>query len=149
MVVAAAASLAGCAAPYKPPTSGAIATLVIEVPGENMFGITQFTSIVPDEKCANPALLAAFSPLRTKSVSHVIQAESRIYLVADVGSSEMNGNSLNLRSCKQMLSFVPRQGAQYVFKQRFVGQSCYVDLVQAGDAQVPPSLVTHSTKACG
>ena len=142
-----AGSLAGCAAPYKPPTSGPTATLVIEVPGENMFGITQFTSIAGDDQCSNRAMLAVFSPIRTKPVTHVIQAESRVYLLADVGSSEFKGgNTISLRGCKQLVSFVPRQGAQYFFKQRFAGPSCQVDLVQVGEAKLPASFEAHSTK---
>jgi hypothetical protein len=148
LLLAAATFLVGCATPYKPPTSGPTATVSFDKPTGSMFGVTQFNSIVSDEKCTNPALLSTFSPIRTDSVEQVIPAGTRIYIRADLGRSESDGRMLKLFSCKQVVSFVPLQGEKYRFRQDMLPKSCVVDVVLDADRRVPQSVVIHPAKTC-
>lgn len=123
--------------------------MVFEKPEGSMFGITQFNSIVSDEKCSNPRLLSAFSPARTESVSHVVPAETRIYIKADVGrSAAASGNAIELASCRQVVSFVPRSGEKYSLRQNLLAKSCSIDLIRIADQKVPESIAFHPQKAC-
>ncbi len=111
-----------------------------------MFGLSQMTTVVTDEQCANPALLASFTPLKAERVlRQIVPAESRLYL--RVGMTSSRSYPL-FRYCTSLVSFIPRSGATYTLQQSFSGESCAVQLLQESDQRTPPSFQVHAAKPC-
>lgn len=138
--------LAGCAATYKPPTGGETATLVIQAPQEEMFGLGQNMSLVSGEQCTNPQVLAGFHPLSSERVARqTVPAGTRLYVKAGLSNSRAYPR---MRMCTNLISFVPVAGASYTLKQLMVGESCLLDLRQEADQKLPATILVHPAKPC-
>lgn len=138
--------LNACASTYVAPLSGDRATITFSAPASEMFGIAQATSLVPSEKCESQQMMAVFSMLKTESTaSQAVAAGQRLYF--RVFMSNTRAFPL-MRSCTNLVSFIPMSGAIYSLKHKYVGETCGVELLQQSDGKPPSSLQTHNAKAC-
>ena len=53
-----------------------------------------------------------------------------------------------IRSCTNLVSFIPEPGEKYTLRQVIAGPSCAVELRQETDKKVPSTFQIHVAKAC-
>jgi hypothetical protein len=146
IVLTATAVLAGCATPYKAPQGGETATLIIQAPADEMFGLGQNMSLVSGEQCTNPQVLAGFHPLSSERlVRQAVPAGSRIYIKASLSNFTRLPADALLHQPRELLC--RWLGASYTLKQLFVGESCLMQLVLANRPEPPPSLLATPGQA--
>jgi hypothetical protein len=137
--------LSGCATQYTPPAGSATTTVVLAAPAEEMFGLGQTFSVVSGEDCGSGTILAGFHPMSgERATSRQLPVGSRQFIKAALSNSRTYPL---VRSCINLVSFVPTQGMKYRMKHRFEGQSCSVELLQ-DDGKPPATLQAHNARAC-
>ncbi len=137
--------LSACATQYTPPAGSATTTIVLVAPAEEMFGLQQTFSVVSGEDCSNATTLAGFHPMSSeRSTSRLLPVGTRQFIRAGLGNTRVFPL---LRSCINLVSFVPTEGAKYRMRHRFEGESCNVELLQ-DDGKAPATLQTHNARTC-
>jgi hypothetical protein len=137
--------LPGCATQYSPPAGSATTTVVLVAPAEEMFGLGQTFSVVSGEDCANGSILAGFNPMSSeRSTSRLLPVGTRQFIRAGLSNTR---TFLLVRSCINLVSFVPTEGMKYRMRHRFEGETCQVELLQ-DDGKAPATLQSHNARAC-
>ena len=138
--------LSACVSAYVPPPAGSpTATIVLSAPEGDLFGLAQSFSVVSGEDCANGRMLASFSAMSgERTTSRLLPAATRQFV--RVGQSNTRTFPL-MRSCVNLVSFVPAEGANYRMRHRVEGDSCGVEVIQ-DDGKPVPTLQTHNARAC-
>jgi hypothetical protein len=137
--------LSACATQYSPPAGSATTTIALVAPAEEMFGLGQSFSVVSGEDCTNGSILAGFNPMSSeRSTNRLLPIGTRQFI--RVGLSNSRTFPL-VRSCINLVSFVPTEGTKYRMRHRFEGESCSVELLQ-DDGKAPATLQTHNARAC-
>lgn len=145
-LLAATAWLTGCATAYVAPTAGPTASITFLAAADEMFGLGQNLALVDGEACQKPLLMAGFHGMSSeRAAAQTVPAGNRLYLKAFLNNSR---GYPTMRSCTNLVSFVPAEGARYTAQQRMVGESCALVLSQGVEKGVPPSLQIHDARTC-
>jgi hypothetical protein len=138
--------LSACATPYLPPTLGSMARLNFTAPATEMSGLAQAVFVVSGTDCTNPLKIAGFSNLSDeRAATQTIKAGSTLFLKSTLADSRTYAQ---LKTCVNLVSFVPLAGERYELRQRFAGKSCFTDLKEANTGRPVNTLQLHDAKVC-